>query len=181
MANLITVLRIVFSIGIVFCPVPSTGFYALYLTAGFTDIVDGWVARMTHTESEFGSKLDTLADAVFVAVCLVKLSPILHLPAWQYVWIALIAAIKVLNLFFGYLTQKKFTEIHSIMNKITGGALFLLPLTISAVDPFFSVSVVCLIATLAALQEGRLIRRGVEYSESPNLLAPIKRIKENAK
>ena len=154
MANLITVLRILFSIGLVFCPVPSAAFYALYLGAGLTDMLDGLVARITHTESDFGSKLDTIADAVFVAVCLAKLLPILHLPTWQYTWIAVIAAIKVNNAILGYVTQKRFADVHSVMNKVTGGLLFLLPLTLSVMDPVLSVSVVCFSATFAALQEG---------------------------
>ena len=158
MANLITGLRILFSIGLLFCPVPSTAFYALYLGAGFTDMIDGAVARITHTESEFGSKLDTMADFVFVAVCLAKLLPMLHLPAWQYAWIAVIVIVKVTNVIVGYVTQKKFVDVHSVMNKVTGGILFMFPLSLFVVDPVFSVSFVCLVATFAALQEGRIIR-----------------------
>ena len=157
MANLITGLRIIFSIGLLFCPVPSAAFFALYLGAGFTDMIDGTVARITHTESEFGSKLDTIADFVFVAVCLVKFLPILHLPAWQYAWIAVIAAIKAINAGLGYVTQKKFVDVHSVMNKVTGGVLFIFPLTFSVIDPVFSVSAVCLIATFAAVQENYYI------------------------
>ncbi len=160
MANLITGLRIIFSIGLLFCTVPSTAFFALYLGAGFTDMIDGTVARITHTESEFGSKLDTAADFVFVAVCLVKLLPILHFPAWQYAWIAVIAAIKANNVGFGYVTQKKFVDVHSVMNKVTGGVLFVFPLTLFFVDPVFIGPFVCLVATFAALQEGRLVRKG---------------------
>ena len=153
MANFITGIRILCSIALVFCPALSPAFYALYVIAGVSDMVDGRVARITHTESEFGSKLDTIADGVFVAVCLAKLLPILHLSAWQYAWIAVIAAIKVSNVVIGYATQKKVVEVHSFMNKITGGVLFVLPLTLSFIDPLFSVSAVCLLATLAALQE----------------------------
>ena len=149
-----------FSIGLFFCPLPSTAFYVLYLGAGFTDMIDGTVARLTHSESEFGAKLDTVADAVFVAVCLIKLLPTLHLPAWQYAWVAVIAAIKVMNALLGYITQKQFTDVHSLMNKVTGGLLFILPLTLSIVNHVYSVSVVCFVATFAAVQEGVLIIRG---------------------
>ena len=60
MANIITGIRILCSIAILFCPVPSPAFYVLYLVAGFTDMIDGTVARKTNTVSEFGSKLDTV-------------------------------------------------------------------------------------------------------------------------
>ncbi|MBO6080806.1 MAG: CDP-alcohol phosphatidyltransferase family protein, partial [Bacteroidales bacterium] len=76
MANIVTSLRIVCSIALLFCPVFSPAFYALYLTAGVSDMVDGWIARRTHTASELGAKLDTIADIVFVIVCLVKLLPV---------------------------------------------------------------------------------------------------------
>ena len=73
MANILTNIRILCSIALLFCPVFSVVFYALYVIAGLTDIVDGWVARKTHTVSEFGAKLDTIADIVFVIASLVKL------------------------------------------------------------------------------------------------------------
>ncbi|MGX8773452.1 MAG: CDP-alcohol phosphatidyltransferase family protein, partial [Bacillota bacterium] len=75
MANIITGIRIVCSIALLFVPVFSSGFYALYLIAGFSDMIDGIVARKTGTASDFGSKLDTVADIVLVAVCLIKLLP----------------------------------------------------------------------------------------------------------
>ena len=157
MANLITALRIVFSVGLLFCPIPSSAFFAFYLSAGFTDMIDGTVARITHTESEFGSRLDTAADFVFVAACLIKLLPALPIPAWLYAWIAVIADIKSINAILGYVTQKRFVAVHSVMNKVTGGVLFIFPLTLFVIDPVFSASVVCLVATFAAVQENYFI------------------------
>lgn len=158
MANIITIVRILCSIVILFCPVFSMAFYSLYIVAGLTDIIDGWVARKTNTASEFGAKLDTIADFVFVVVCLIKLLPIMDIPVWLYVWIGLIALIKVINIVSGYVVQKQFVTIHSLMNKVTGVLLFLLPLTLSFIDLRYSAVVVCLVATFAAIQEGHLIR-----------------------
>ena len=134
MANLITVIRILCSIALLFCSALSPWFYVLYITAGVSDMVDGWVARKTNTVSEFGSKLDTIADIIFVVVCLVKLLPVLHLPVWIYVWIGLIACIKVFNIIYGYAVRKQFLADHSILNKVTGALLFFLPLTLSVID-----------------------------------------------
>lgn len=36
----------------------------LIFTAGFLDALDGRIARMTHTESDFGKELDSLADVL---------------------------------------------------------------------------------------------------------------------
>lgn len=154
MANLITAIRILCSVVLLFCAALSPWFYALYITAGVSDMVDGWVARKTNTVSEFGSKLDTVADILFVVVCLVKLLPVLHLPVWIYVWIGLIACIKVFNIIYSYAVRKQFLSDHSILNKVTGALLFVLPLTLSVVDVKFSAVVVCLVATVAAVKEG---------------------------
>lgn len=158
MANIITFVRILCSIAILFCPVFSVAFYSLYITAGLTDMIDGWVARKTNTVSEFGAKLDTVADFVFVVVCLVKLLPIMDFPSWLYIWIGVIALIKTINIVSGYVIQKQFVAIHSLMNKVTGLLLFVLPLTLSFINLRYSAVVVCLVATFAAIQEGHFIR-----------------------
>ncbi len=88
MANIITEIRIVLSAALLFRPALSPGFYALYIAAGFSDMIDGAVARRTGTASELGSRLDTIADIVFVLVCLIKLLPVLSVPIWLYIWIA---------------------------------------------------------------------------------------------
>ena len=154
MANIITEIRIVLSIALLFCPALSPAFYALYIAAGITDMIDGTVARKTGTVSEFGSRLDTVADIIFVAVCLIKLLPIMHVPVWLYIWIAIIALIKVTNIAIGYISQKEFISVHSLMNKVIGGMLFVLPLTLAFIDLRYSAAVVCMAATVAAIQEG---------------------------
>ena len=160
MANLITCIRILCSIALLFCPVFSPTFYALYIVAGVSDMADGAVARKTGTVSEFGSKLDSAADLAFVAACLIKLIPLMELPTWLMIWIIAIAAIKAVNLISGFVVQKKAVVLHTVMNKVTGLLLFVLPLTMRFVDLMYSGAVVCAVATFAALQEGHLIRTG---------------------
>ena len=114
MANIISIVRILCSIAILFCPVFSVVFYSLYIIAGLTDVADGWVARRTNTVSEFGAKVDTFADFVFVIVCLFKLLPVMDISLWLYVWIGVIAFIKIINIVSGYVVQKQFVAIHSV-------------------------------------------------------------------
>ena len=158
MANIITIIRILCSIALLFCPAFSVAFYSLYITAGLSDMADGWVARQTNTVSAFGAKLDTVADVVFVIVCLIKLLPVMDVPVWLYVWIGIIAFIKIINIVSGFVVQKRFVAVHSVMNKVTGVLLFSFPLTLSFVDLKYSAVAVCLIATFAAIQEGHFIR-----------------------
>ena len=146
------------SIAILFCNALSPVFYTLYIIAGVSDMVDGYIARRTNSVSELGAKLDTIADFVFVVVCLIKLLPVLTIPSWLWIWIGVITLIKIINIISGLVVQKKFVAIHSIMNKITGFLLFVLPLTLSFIELKYSVIFVCIFATFAAIQEGHFIR-----------------------
>ena len=157
-ANIITCSRIVFSIALLFFPPLSSAFYVLYAAAGLTDMIDGTVARKTNTVSSFGAKLDTIADYIFAVVCLIKLMPVLDIPAWLWIWIGGIALIKIINIISGVVLHKKLTAVHSVMNKITGALCFLLPLTLSFIDLKYSAIFVCAVATFAAIQEGHFIR-----------------------
>ena len=160
MANIITCIRIVLSAALLLCPVFSPAFYELYITAGFSDMIDGAVARRTGTVSELGSRLDTIADIVFTVVCLIKLLPALDVSVWLYIWTAIIAMIKLFNIAIGYIRQKQFVAVHSVINKVTGGLLFIFPLTPAFIDLKYSAAIICLIATIAAVYEGYLIQTG---------------------
>jgi len=166
-ANIITGIRIVNSVIMLFCQVFSPAFYSFYIVAGVSDMIDGIVARKTGTVSEFGSKLDTVADIVFVAVCLIKMLPVIDVPSWIFIWIVIIAFIKVANIAAGYIRQREFIPVHSIINKVTGAMLFAFPLTLTFIDLKYSSAVVCLVATVAAIQEGYLINRNVMNSSKP--------------
>ena len=154
MANIITYIRIICSIALLFCPVFSPMFYILYIAAGLSDMIDGAVARKTGTASDFGAKMDTVADFILVSVCMIKFLPVMHIPIWLTIWICMIAVIKTINLVLGYVLRKDFVTVHSVMNKITGIALFLLPFTISSIDLKYSGVFICALATFAAIQEG---------------------------
>ena len=160
MANLITVFRIISSLLLLLVPTFSFGFYFLYLFAGFTDMMDGAVARKRNTVSEFGSTLDTVADFVFLGICFWKILPELDLPFFLLVWIGLIAVIKLTSGIICCSMKKKYIAVHSIMNKITGFLLFILPMTLSFIDLRISGSVVCSVAMIAAIQEGHILKTG---------------------
>ena len=162
MANVITGSRILCSFVLLFCLPLSPAFYTLYVVAGFSDMIDGAVARRTGSVSRCGSLFDTAADFVFVAVCLIKLLPILDIPKWIYVWIVAIALIKAINIASGCVMRKKLVTLHTPINKLTGALLFALPLTLSFIDLRYSAAAVCAAATFAAIQEGHFIRTGRE-------------------
>ena len=123
-------------------------------------MTDGTVARKTNTVSKSGERLDTIADLIFVAVCFIKLIPVLDIPLWLYIWIAVIVLIRIVNIISGFVIQKRFIILHTTTNKLTGALLFILPLTLQIVDLSYSAVIVCCFATFAAVQEGHYIRTG---------------------
>ena len=159
-ANIITGSRIIFSLPLLFISLLSVWFYILYLFCGLTDMIDGAISRKTGTVSEFGAKLDTVADFVFMFVCWVKILPLIHLPVWLWVWIIIVAVIKIFNIALGFIHKKKLISIHSVLNKTTGFALFLLPLSLPFVEITDSVATICVLATIAVMQEVYFIVKG---------------------
>ena len=161
-ANIVTSCRILGSALLLVCPAISIEFYVIYIICGFSDMIDGTIARKTNSNSELGAKIDTAADLVFVTVSLIKILPTINVPQWLWTWGVVIAMIKLVNIVWGYASKKQFISLHTPMNKITGLLLFLLLLTLSFVELKYSSVVVCSIATFAAIQEGIYIATNCE-------------------
>ena len=159
-ANIITGSRIIFCLPLLFIPLSSAWFYVFYLFCGLTDMIDGTIARKTETDSEFGARLDTVADFVFMFVCSIKILPLMHISAWLWVWIVIVALIKIFNIALVFIHTKKLISIHSMLNKTTGFALFLLPLSLTFVEITYSIAAICVLATIAAIQEVYFIAKG---------------------
>lgn len=153
-ANIITGFRIVGSIFLLPLSVFTLEFYIVYLLCGLSDMIDGTIARKTDSVSELGSKLDTIADLIFVIVVMIKILPVIQIPLWIWIWIAAIAIIKVSNIVRGYIYMRRLIDTHTILNKAAGLSLFFMPLTLSCIELKYSCVIVCSIATLAALHEG---------------------------
>lgn len=160
MANLITSCRILLSLLLLFFPTLSPGFYGLYLAAGLSDMLDGLVARRTNSTSPLGAKLDSIADIIFLAVCLIKLLPVLTLPVWLWGWVGLIALLRLVNILSGFVCRKKLVLLHTKANKLTGALLFLLPLSLGFLNLLYTAVPLCTLASFAAIQEGHFIRTG---------------------
>ena len=160
LANIITFCRIPLAICLLFLPPFSAGYMAIYLIGGITDMVDGTIARRTGTESTFGSRMDSLADLVFLVLALVTIVPAVDIPTWLWIWAAIIVAIKVINAISGLVITGRVVVEHTVMNKVTGILLFILPLTPALIDLKYSGAAVSAAATFAAIQEGHFIRTG---------------------
>lgn len=152
-ANIITVSRMLFSLLLLLLPTRSFLFAASYLLCGVTDVLDGFVARRLHTESETGAMLDSAADLLFAVVYVVRILPLLNVPRWALIWAAVIAVIKIMGILIASRKTHKLTMEHSFGNKLTGLLLFLLPLSVSFADVKYGAAIVCIAATATVIRE----------------------------
>lgn len=152
-ANIITVSRIIFSLLLFVFKSDSYSFAVLYLLCGITDMLDGFIARKLHTESEKGARLDSVADLIFAVVYAVRILPLLSVPFWVWIWTAIIAVIKIAGIIIAGRKAKKLTIEHSFGNRFTGFLLFLLPLSVHIADVKYTAAVVCVVATVTAIGE----------------------------
>ena len=156
MANIISCIRIVCGIALTFCSPFTKTFYALYILGGISDVLDGFIARRLNIESELGSKLDTVADIVFVSVVLIKVIGAVYIPIWIIVWVICIAIIKCVSIIKGMVKNHTLVSEHTVLNKVTGVLLFAIPLCIKSFPwqpVFILVILTCIAATIAAVQE----------------------------
>ncbi len=133
-------------------------FWTLYVIAGFTDMLDGFLARRWGVESQFGARLDSLADFVFVLAVGYKLFPYLKLPIALWMMIGLIALVKIINAISSFMVKNRIEFPHSKANKLTGFLLFVGMMTIRQ-SYFIPVAwTIACIALFAAIQEGHFLR-----------------------
>ena len=88
---------------------------------------------------------------------MIKLLPILELPVWMIVWVGVIALIKLVNIVIGFVRHHTLTAVHSVINKVTGVLVFILPFTIPIINIRYTAGLVCVVATVAAIMESRSI------------------------
>ena len=129
------------------CDVAGWLFWTLYALCGISDMVDGWQARKLYAETKAGAILDSVSDIIFVACCAIRLSPVLDIPTWLWLWAGVIVIIKIVNQISALVVYKRFCFPHTSANKLTGFLLFLtVPTMFWSMIP---ISIVAAIATFA--------------------------------
>ena len=128
-ADTVTSVRMAASLVMLALPLRSAWFLAVYTLAGLTDVLDGWLARKTGTASEFGAKLDSMADLLFYGVLLLRFFPVLRqaLPTTIWYAVAVILLVRLAAYAAAGIKYHRFASLHTRLNKLTGGAAFLLP------------------------------------------------------
>lgn len=154
-ANAVTCMRIAATVAMVFTEPLSAGFFALYTFAGVTDVLDGFIARRTHTSSEKGARLDSIADLLFYAAMIIRLFPRLFkmLPKRIWIYAATAVVIRLGSYLAALIKYGKFASLHTYMNKLTGAAVFLVPCFMFSSVCFGYCVAVCLIGAVASTEE----------------------------
>lgn len=168
LANIITGSRIAGAVFMLFTVPFSLLFFICYTFCGFTDILDGMAARITHSESRAGAALDSLADLIFLLSVSVKTFPILltAIPAGGIYFCVVIAAIKIASYIIGIVKFHKFAALHTLLNKLTGAALFCLPYVFLQVNTDLLTAVLCLLSAAAALDELLCILKSTRFDSN---------------
>lgn len=156
--NILSMSRIALCLPLLLVDAMTLHFWILYLIAGITDILDGFLARRWDVESKFGARLDSLADFVFVLAVGYKLFPWLKLPTTLWIMIGIIALVKIINAICSSVAKHKIEFLHTKANKLTGFLLFIGVMTIGQ-SYFIPVAwMIACIALFTAIQEGHFIR-----------------------
>ena len=153
--NCITVLRIIGTVGLLFVKPLTTKFYILYMLTGITDVLDGFLARKLNLTSNFGAKLDSVADLLFYAVTIILIMPVLFERLSFYIWIGVAVALtfRIAAYITAAIKFHRFASTHSYLNKITGLCVFSVPffLLLAFAEPLCWMS--CGIGILSSLHE----------------------------
>ncbi len=111
--NLITIFRILLTPGFVIAYLDQNFFVAwmLFMIAGFSDGLDGFLARVMNQRSEFGAMIDPLADKILLVTSFLCLSIQGFISQWLSVLVIsrdlIIVGGLVLLKFYGVEVEKK--------------------------------------------------------------------------
>ena len=167
-ANIITVFRILGTVCIIFLSPLKSAFFIIYTVTGITDLLDGMIARLSHTASALGARLDSIADLFFYTVTLIKLLPILWRTLPGFIWI--IVGATLFSRLFSYVIAaikfNRFAAHHTWLNKITGLLVFAIPYFL--ITPFAALYcfIVCSAGVLSTAEDLYIHITSDEYDEN---------------
>lgn len=153
--NIVTSMRFFGALIILFLKPFSLVFYIIYLIAGFSDCIDGFLARKMNKVTAFGSKLDSICDLTFYTILLIKIVPTIKNRFSDMVWffILIIIISRLMIYIYTAIKYKELLSNHTILNKLTGVFVYLLPLFINTIFEKKYCYMLILVALFALIQE----------------------------
>ncbi|MBQ8300422.1 MAG: CDP-alcohol phosphatidyltransferase family protein [Clostridia bacterium] len=173
--NAITAVRIIGTFCLLFTTPFSEAYYIIYTLSGISDGLDGFVARKTNQTTEFGAKLDSVADLLFYSVMIIKIFPTLweKLPIGVWCGVGAIVVIRLAAYAVAAIKYKCFTSLHTYMNKVTGFFLFLVPYVINTAIGVGVCIVICVLGGLASVEELIIHIKNKEYNPKNRTLIKL--------
>lgn len=173
--NIISFSRIALSLLLLLLTASSSLFLIIYLLCGLSDIVDGYIARHYRVQSNFGAKLDSLADFIFwIIVFYILIFRTNFVIDFFIISISLfVAAVRLLNFIITRNKFKQWAMMHTLGNKLTGLVLFLVfPLWVYfGLVPYL----LAIIPLLSSLEEGIILLTTDSYDVNRKSIYPSKR------
>ena len=148
--NKLSFIRIIFSLLLFFTKPLSYLFFIIYLICSISDVLDGYVARKYNLVTDFGAKLDSIADMTMFLSLIIVLLPVLNFTLEIYVLILIIVILKIASAIYCYIKFEKLSTIHRYLNKITGLLIILIPVLLIFAPSENLIAIICIIATIAA-------------------------------
>ncbi|MEF2967316.1 CDP-alcohol phosphatidyltransferase family protein [Paenibacillus sp. M1] len=154
LANMISISRMILLILLFFLTNHVWMFLLVYLLCGLSDVLDGYIARKTKTQSDLGARLDSAADLLLFGVITVAMIVWLKDEALIFLpWIILIVTIRCANLLISARKYHSFAIVHTWGNKVSGFLLFMTPPLYFLFQNPAVAWPVCLVSVLSALEE----------------------------
>jgi len=108
----------------------AAGVFAL---AGFTDVLDGWIARRHDLISDLGRMLDPLGDKLMTLAAVYCLASDHIIPMWALVFYALKEFVMVAGALFIHKRLRAQMPASNILGKLASGVLFAVGVTLMVV------------------------------------------------
>ena len=153
--NIITSIRILGTLLMLFIEPLSTTFLVVYTIAGVSDALDGWAARTLKVSSDFGAKLDSISDLLFYIVMLVRIFPVMWVVLPKGIWVCVgsMVVLRIISYTTAAIKYHRLASLHTFMNKASGFSVFFVPYVINTAAATPVCTTVCVIAMFATLEE----------------------------
>ncbi len=153
--NIITMVRIIGSLCLLFVEPLKKAFYIIYTIAGLSDAIDGFIARKTNSVSELGSKLDSVADLSFYIVMILRIFPVLweKLPFWIWYMVLSVVIMRIAAYIISAVKFRRFASLHTYLNKAATLMIFFVPYIINHKIISAFCTVICVIGIISSVEE----------------------------
>ncbi len=146
--NCITILRIIGTLALFLIDPHDSAFLILYTFCGFTDVLDGTLARLLKVTSPQGAILDSISDLFYYCVMLGRVLPLAwsELQPFTLGLIVFAILLRIAVYLTAYFKFTVFSSLHTYGNKFTGFCVFLFPYAVL----FFhwNIKIFCLIVAI---------------------------------